>query len=292
VVNHSCESVLFQSGTNRRPTGLESLAGAAGRAVDPSVHRRRLFMERFQEAPRRGVARLRHAERAALYSRHRGARAFCGDLRHLGRPQRTARCHVRRDVLLLRRLARRFRRPRDPPVLAGAARLRAAWWNRLGRRLHLAGLDFDEMVPRQAGDGDRAGDHGFRWWRADRVAVVDGDARPLRYEHRRYRKDILGARHRLCRFHVTGLVARPGAEGGLETARLDSCAADGWLAGEHRPGLGQQRDQDTAVLAAVGCVVLQRDCGYRDTGEGVADLSRLFSRRRKPPRSPPQPQAT
>jgi MFS family permease len=54
-----------------------------------------------------------------------------------------------------------------------------------------------------------------------------------------------------------------GATGRLETARLDSRAADGGLDRHRRSGLGHQRDQDTAVLAVVGGVVLQRDCGYR-----------------------------
>ena len=67
-------------------------------------------------------------------------------------------------------------------------------------------------------------------------------------------------------------------QGGLETARLDSRATDGRLDRHRWPGLGHQRDQDTAVLAAVGCVVLQRDCGDRHPGEGLADLSGLTSR--------------
>jgi hypothetical protein len=57
---------------------------------------------------------------------------------------------------------------------------------------------------------------------------------------------------------------------------MDSGTADGGLDRHWWPGLGQQRHQDTAVLAVVGCVVLQRDCGDRHPGEGLTDLPGLL----------------
>ena len=42
----------------------------------------------------------------------------------------------------------------------------------LGHRLHLAGLDADQMVPGPAGHGDRHGDHGLRRRRLHRLAAV------------------------------------------------------------------------------------------------------------------------
>ena len=66
------------------------------------------------------------------------------------------------------------------------SRLRRDRRHRPGPRLHLAGLDPDQMVPRPAGHGDRHGDHGLRRRRLHRVAAVglaDGaflDAEPYR----------------------------------------------------------------------------------------------------------------
>ena len=50
------DSVFLQPGTHRRLTGLEPMAGTARRAVDPPVDRRRVLVERVQEAPRRSAA--------------------------------------------------------------------------------------------------------------------------------------------------------------------------------------------------------------------------------------------
>ena len=62
------------------------------------------------------------------------------------------------------------RRPGRPaaPALAALPRLRRARRDRAGARIHLAGLDADQVVPRPARHGDRAGHHGLRRRRDDR----------------------------------------------------------------------------------------------------------------------------
>jgi hypothetical protein len=52
-------------------------------------------------------------------------------------------------------------------ISATACSAASAW-----ARLHLAGLDPDQMVPRPAGHGDRHGDHGLRRRRLHRLAAV------------------------------------------------------------------------------------------------------------------------
>ena len=73
----------------------------------------------------------------------------------------------------------------SPSALAHLSRLRRARRLRARHRLHLAGLDADQMVPRPARHGDRHGDHGLRRRRLHRLAALgmaDGqilDARPM-----------------------------------------------------------------------------------------------------------------
>ena len=183
---------------------------------------------------------------------------------------------VRGDVLFLRWMVGGLGRAGHAAILAGVARLRRARWNRLGHRVHLTRLDADQMVPRQAGHGDGAGDHGIRRWRTDRVAVVDRRCSPTSAAIRR-----VSPRRSWCtawptRCSCRGLAAGESAEAGLEAARMDAVGADGGVARLRRSGLGQQRDQDAAVLVAVGSVVLQRDCRNRHPREGLAGLPGLF----------------
>ena len=60
----------------------------------------------------------------------------------------------------------------QPSALADLSRLRRARRHRPRPRLHLAGLDPDQVVPRPAGHGDRHGDHGLRRRRLHRLAAV------------------------------------------------------------------------------------------------------------------------
>ena len=57
-------------------------------------------------------------------------------------------------------------------ALADLSRLRRARRLRPRHRLHLAGLDADQMVPRPARHGDRHGHHGLRRRRVHRLAAV------------------------------------------------------------------------------------------------------------------------
>ena len=72
-------------------------------------------------------------------------------------------------------LGRRLLRLRDrrlhPQSLDRLSRLRRARRHRPRHRLHLAGLDADQMVPRPARHGDRHGHHGLRRRRLHRLAA-------------------------------------------------------------------------------------------------------------------------
>ena len=65
------------------------------------------------------------------------------------------------------------------PALADVARLRRDRRHRPRARLHLAGVDADQMVPRSARHGDRHGDHGLRRRRDDRRAARQSADEPL-----------------------------------------------------------------------------------------------------------------
>ncbi len=95
----------------------------------------------------------------------------------------------------------------------GARRLPAQSLDRLSRlrrgrrhrprpRLHLAGLDPDQMVPRPARHGDRHGDHGLRRRRLHRLAAVGlADGAFLDTDPCRRRRDLHRPRHRLFLLH-------------------------------------------------------------------------------------------
>ena len=72
------------------------------------------------------------------------------------------------------------------------------------------------MVPRQAGLGDRAGDHGLRRRCADRVSRGHARCSILRRHHIGHRQDLPRARRCVRGVHVAGLAAGAGAAGRLE----------------------------------------------------------------------------
>ena len=74
-------------------------------------------------------------------------------------------------VVLVRRPGDLGDRRLTAPALADVARLRRDRRHRPRPRLHLAGLDADQVVPRPARHGDRHGDHGLRRRRDDRRAA-------------------------------------------------------------------------------------------------------------------------
>ena len=65
-------------------------------------------------------------------------------------------------------LVSRRHRHLHPPTVADVARLRRDRRHRAWSRLHLAGVDLDQMVSRPARHGDRHGHHGLRRRRDDR----------------------------------------------------------------------------------------------------------------------------
>ena len=81
----------------------------------------------------------------------------------------------------------RLARDRHHPAVAPLPRVRRDRRHGLGDRLHLPGLDPDQVVPRPPRARHRHGHHGVRRWRADRLApcqlaarlsVCDGRFRP------------------------------------------------------------------------------------------------------------------
>ena len=78
------------------------------------------------------------------------------------------------------RLRRRRRGRRGRPAVARLPRLRRDRRHRPRHRLHLAGLDADQVVPGPPGPRDRPGDHGLRRRRARRRAALGRAARRVR----------------------------------------------------------------------------------------------------------------
>ena len=119
-----------------------------------------------------GAGRLedQHA-RLDVHAVLRDARLLGGAVRRVGRARGTAQGRRRRGVLLGRRLLHFGARHLCPPGVAAVARLGRDRRLRSRARLHLAGLDADQVVSRSARDGDRAGDHGLRRRRDDRHAA-------------------------------------------------------------------------------------------------------------------------
>ena len=98
-------------------------------------------------------------------------------------------------------------------------------------RLHLAGLDADQVVPRPARPRDRSRDHGLRRRRARGVRGVQQAARDVRRQLRPDRPDVGRGRLRrvvalpharagLPRRHALRCLAREGAAGGLDARGL------------------------------------------------------------------------
>ena len=101
----------------------------------------------------------------------RRARRFGRHLGRLARTRRSAQGRRRRGVVLGRRpVVRRVRHLR-PSALDHVARRRRDRRHRPRPRLHLAGVDADEMVSRPPRHGDRHGHHGLRRRRHDRRAA-------------------------------------------------------------------------------------------------------------------------
>ena len=92
-------------------------------------------------------------------------------LGRLARAARTAQGRLRLGDVLVRGLVPRRVRHLYPSAVAAVARLRCDRRHRPRPRLHLAGVDVDQVVSRQSRYGDRHGDHGIRRRRHDRRAA-------------------------------------------------------------------------------------------------------------------------
>ena len=101
----------------------------------------------------------------------RAARRLRRDLGRLAGTRRPAQGRRRLGAVLVRRPADLRPRRLHPSALADVARRRRHRRHRPRPRLHLAGLDADQMVPRPPRHGDRHGHHGLRRRRDDRLAA-------------------------------------------------------------------------------------------------------------------------
>ena len=193
-----------------------------------SVHRTGLRLQRVQPADDAATGRLAvdprrleaHRTRLDFFDRDGLSWPVCRGLRTLGRGRRPPQGDVHRRHMLGQRV----------PGL-GAWRLPAQSLDHLSRlrrhrrlcarhRLHLAGLDIDEMVPRPPGHGHGDGDHGLRRRRVDRLAAVGlADGHVRQFVRRRRALHLHHARLRVFRLHDGRLADRARAGAGLEAGR-------------------------------------------------------------------------
>ena len=163
----------LRQGRDRRVPGVQPLARPGGGARDPPVHRPGLRLQRLQ-APAHGALRGRRGGgRLDLLAGDRRPRPVRGLRRHLGGEVRAARLDAARRRLLGARVLRLGARDQRQAAVARLRGLRTDRRHRPGHRVHLPGVDADEVVPRPAGPGHRAGDHGVRRWCAHREPAVE-----------------------------------------------------------------------------------------------------------------------
>ena len=239
---------VFSIGAHDCDRRLQSLAGAAGGALHPSVHRHGLRLHRVLAA---AVARDR-ADRAEglpghvadagtvhhhlrlegrqhgldVYAVLRRARRLRRDLGRLAGAGRSAQGRFRRGAVLVRRSLCSARSVFTSSALDHVARRRRDRRRRSRPRLHLAGVDADQMVPRPSRHGDRHGHHGLRRRRHDRRAagehpdqlLQDPDLGRRLGNLRRHGRDLL-------RVHDDRRVRLSRAAGRLAARRLDAADA-------------------------------------------------------------------
>ena len=266
------ETVVPGSRSDDRAQGIQPVADPAGRARGPPVDRPGLRVQRLQGAAGRALRHEAHADRDHLQHRDRDARPVGRDRRHVGRARRPAQGDVLVRLLLVHGLRGRRRRRGRRPALARLPRLRRDRRHRPRHRLHLAGLDADQVVPGPARPRDGPRDHGLRRRRADRLAAVGRAARRLRrLAGRRHRARLPHARRHLPRRDDARRLHRAAARRRLEARGLGAPSEE--KRGRSSPGQRdrRERDPDAAVLAPVGRPVLQRDRRHRHPRAGGAD---------------------
>ena len=208
--------------------------------------------------------------------------------RHLGRAVRPAQGDARRRPVLGRRLHGRLGRHRDRPALAALPRLRRHRRHRARHRLHLPGLDADQVVPRPSGPGHRHGDHGLRRRRADRLAALQqADGASTTPTSSSTEPGAVASASALAQTFVTlGIVYTVFMLIGAALVRVPPGHGDDSTA-EHSPGTNgalvraSQAIRTPAVLVPVGRAVLQRHRGHRHPRAGRADDPGLLPRERR-----------
>ena len=145
----------------------------------------------------------------------------CRDFWQVARACRSADGDVCLGLLFRRRLFSCSLRRIYPQYLARLSWERRAGRYRVGSRLHLTGVNADQVVSRPSRLSYRHGDHGFRRRRDDRFTAFSGADEPLFYRHvGRGRADALYLGHHLLRLYDVRRVYGAGTAGKLETSRL------------------------------------------------------------------------
>src|SRR5580693_5039290 len=166
----------------------------------------------------------------------------------MGRARGTARRDVRGRALLLRWADRCRHRGQRALALARLPWLRRCRRLRPRDRLHLTGLDADQVVSRPARPGNRHGDHGLWRRRVNRRAAVGplDEAFRERDRHRR-RADDDRARNHLLYLDDCWLANRAGSTRGLEA---------GWIRTACRVGGADHNEERIARSSAAHAPVL------------------------------------
>ncbi len=188
------------------------------------------------------------------------------------------------DAVLVRRHAHLGFWRSYPPVMGDVAGLWGDRRNRTGPRLHFAGVDAHQVVPRSARYGHRYGDHGLWWRRDDRLAAGNLTDEALRHAHRPgCLADLCRAGASLQRVHALRRLGLPRAAHGLEAGGLDGPSERcGQRDDRHATRTPQERPQDAAILAAVAHPLHERVGGYwhhrRGCAHAAGDLWRFAYR--------------
>ena len=152
------------------PPGYNRSARSAGRLGRASGDRPGLRVLRVQPAAHQadrhrpfGPRRLEHQRGSLdLLDRHRDPRSGGRPIRPVGGTGGSSQGDVRRRPVLRRRLHRRSDRRALPHAAPDLPGVRCPRRLRSRHRLHLAGIDAHQMVPRPPGRCHRAGHHGLR----------------------------------------------------------------------------------------------------------------------------------
>src|SRR5215203_1489841 len=253
----SHQRVLVE-GEDYRRAWLQQVAYTAGGADGALEHRRGLRFQRVQEPARGTVRGGPDADRDHLQHQHRDAGSIGRGVRHVGGTRGAARGDVHRRPVLVWWVRHRGTRGGDVAVVAGVSRIRGGGRHRARHRLHLTGLDFDQVVPRPAWPGHRPRNHGLWGRRADRLAALEHVARNLRQQPGECDRALVPDAGR----YLSGLdddrrVRGAPARGGLSALKLDASRRGGdRRPADHRRRVGEQRDPHAAVLDVVDRALL------------------------------------